>query len=90
MGSRLKTPTLPIWVTRCNDSYGILFNPNRDLIRDYHAENKYGSQSVSQLISHSQSVNQSINQSVYKSVSKSDGTIVSKSFIQLVSWKGSQ
>ncbi|XP_050726307.1 inactive ubiquitin carboxyl-terminal hydrolase MINDY-4B-like isoform X2 [Eriocheir sinensis] len=40
-GSRLKTPSLPIWVTRCNDSYGILFNPNRDLIRDYHAENRF-------------------------------------------------
>ncbi|KAK3850658.1 hypothetical protein Pcinc_042648 [Petrolisthes cinctipes] len=41
VGSRLKTPTLPIWVTRCNDSYGVLFNPNRDLIRDYHAENRF-------------------------------------------------
>ena len=40
VGSRLKTPSLPIWVTRCNDAYGILFNPNRDLIRDYHAENR--------------------------------------------------
>lgn len=41
VGSRLKTPSLPIWVTRCNDSYGLLFNPNRDLIRDYHAENRF-------------------------------------------------
>ncbi|KAK8386571.1 hypothetical protein O3P69_010893 [Scylla paramamosain] len=41
VGSRLKTPSLPIWVTRCNDAYGILFNPNRDLIRDYHAENRF-------------------------------------------------
>ncbi|XP_045137034.1 inactive ubiquitin carboxyl-terminal hydrolase MINDY-4B-like isoform X2 [Portunus trituberculatus] len=41
VGSRLKTPSLPIWVTRCNDAYGLLFNPNRDLIRDYHAENRF-------------------------------------------------
>ncbi|XP_071530558.1 inactive ubiquitin carboxyl-terminal hydrolase MINDY-4B-like [Panulirus ornatus] len=41
VGSRLKTPTFPIWVTRFNDSYGVLFNPNKDLIRDYHAENRF-------------------------------------------------
>lgn len=41
VGSRLKTPSLPIWVTRCNGSYGVLFNPNRELLRDYHAENRF-------------------------------------------------
>ncbi|XP_045615324.1 inactive ubiquitin carboxyl-terminal hydrolase MINDY-4B isoform X2 [Procambarus clarkii] len=41
VGSRLKTPSLPVWVTRCNDSYGILFNPNKELTRDYHAENRF-------------------------------------------------
>ncbi|XP_047490962.1 inactive ubiquitin carboxyl-terminal hydrolase MINDY-4B-like [Penaeus chinensis] len=41
VGSRLKTPSLPVWVTRCNDHYGILFNPNRELTRDYHAENRF-------------------------------------------------
>ncbi|XP_042221225.1 inactive ubiquitin carboxyl-terminal hydrolase MINDY-4B-like isoform X2 [Homarus americanus] len=41
VGSRLKTPSFPVWVTRCNDSYGILFNPNKELTRDYHAENRF-------------------------------------------------
>ncbi|XP_071530561.1 inactive ubiquitin carboxyl-terminal hydrolase MINDY-4B-like isoform X2 [Panulirus ornatus] len=41
VGSRLKTPCFPVWVTRCNDSYGLLFNPNKDLTRDYHAENRF-------------------------------------------------
>ncbi|XP_047490963.1 inactive ubiquitin carboxyl-terminal hydrolase MINDY-4B-like [Penaeus chinensis] len=41
VGSRLKTPTLPIWVVRSDDAYGVLFNPNRELLRDYHAENRF-------------------------------------------------
>ncbi|XP_076033668.1 inactive ubiquitin carboxyl-terminal hydrolase MINDY-4B-like [Oratosquilla oratoria] len=41
VGSRLKTPSLPVWITRCDDVYGILFNPKRDLTRDYHAEKKF-------------------------------------------------
>ncbi|HIE63092.1 MAG TPA: DUF4205 domain-containing protein [Candidatus Poseidoniales archaeon] len=40
LGSRLKTPTLPMWVTRVNDNYGVLFNPNKELMRSYHAENR--------------------------------------------------
>ena len=40
LGSRLKTPLLPIWITRCNDQVGLLFNPNRELMRSYHAENR--------------------------------------------------
>ena len=42
LGSRLKTPTLPMWVTKVNDMYGVLFNPNRELMRSHHAENRYG------------------------------------------------
>ena len=42
LGSRLKTPTLPMWVTKVNGSYGVLFNPNRELMRSYHAENRFG------------------------------------------------
>ncbi|KAG1653521.1 Inactive ubiquitin carboxyl-terminal hydrolase MINDY-4B [Nymphon striatum] len=38
LGSRLKTPFLPIWITCCNDQYGILFNHNIDLVRDHKAE----------------------------------------------------
>ena len=41
IGSRLKTPSLPIWVTKCNDQVGVLFNPNRELMRSHHAENRY-------------------------------------------------
>ena len=41
IGSRLKTPTLPIWVTNCNDQVGVLFNPNKELMRSHHAENRF-------------------------------------------------
>ncbi len=41
LGSRLKTPVLPIWITHCNGRVGILFNPNRELMRSYHAENRF-------------------------------------------------
>lgn len=40
-GSRLKTPALPIWVTSCSGHYGILFNTNRELLRNYHAERRF-------------------------------------------------
>ena len=39
-GSRLKTPVLPIWVTCINNEWGVLFNPNRDLMKSYSAENR--------------------------------------------------
>ncbi|XP_064112362.1 inactive ubiquitin carboxyl-terminal hydrolase MINDY-4B-like [Macrobrachium nipponense] len=41
VGSRLKTPSMPVWVVRSGEFYGVLFNPNRDLTRDYHAENRF-------------------------------------------------
>jgi len=41
LGSRLKTPTLPMWVTKVNDNYGVLFNPNKELMRSYAAENRF-------------------------------------------------
>lgn len=41
-GSRLKTPVLPIWVTCINNCWGVLFNPNRDLMKSYSAENRRG------------------------------------------------
>ncbi|KAH0946994.1 hypothetical protein HN011_007128 [Eciton burchellii] len=40
-GSRLKTPTLPIWVTLCLSHHGVLFNTNRELLRNYHAERRF-------------------------------------------------
>lgn len=39
-GSRLKTPTLPIWVVFCLGNFGIMFNTNRELLRNYHAERR--------------------------------------------------
>ncbi|XP_012345810.1 inactive ubiquitin carboxyl-terminal hydrolase MINDY-4B isoform X2 [Apis florea] len=40
-GSRLKTPNLPIWVTLCHGHHGVLFNTNRELLRNYHAERRF-------------------------------------------------
>ncbi|XP_011050265.1 PREDICTED: protein FAM188B2 isoform X1 [Acromyrmex echinatior] len=40
-GSRLKTPSLPIWVTLCLGHHGVLFNANRELLRNYHAERRF-------------------------------------------------
>ena len=41
LGSRLKTPILPIWVTCVNGNWGVLFNPNKDLMKSYAAENRF-------------------------------------------------
>lgn len=40
-GSRLKTPTLPIWVVFCQGHFGIVFNTNKELLRNYHAERRF-------------------------------------------------
>lgn len=40
-GSRLKTPALPIWVSSCCGHYGVMFNSNRELLRNYHAEKRF-------------------------------------------------
>jgi hypothetical protein len=40
LGSRLKTPMLPIWVICCKGQWGILFSPSKSLIKSYQAENK--------------------------------------------------
>ena len=39
LGSRYKTPVLPIWVTCINNNWGALFNPREDLIKSHSAEN---------------------------------------------------
>jgi len=41
LGSRMKTPTLPMWVTKVNGQIGVLFNPNKELMRSYNAENRF-------------------------------------------------
>lgn len=40
-GSRLKTPALPVWVTSCCGHYGVMYNSNRELLRNYHAEKRF-------------------------------------------------
>ncbi|KAK3923018.1 Inactive ubiquitin carboxyl-terminal hydrolase MINDY-4B [Frankliniella fusca] len=40
-GSRLKTPSLPVWVVSCSGHYGVIFNTNRELLRNYHAERRF-------------------------------------------------
>ncbi|XP_067643015.1 inactive ubiquitin carboxyl-terminal hydrolase MINDY-4B isoform X2 [Eurosta solidaginis] len=38
LGSRLKTPSYPIWITSCCGHFGVVFNRNPELLRNYHAE----------------------------------------------------
>ncbi|EDX10054.1 GD14293 [Drosophila simulans] len=40
-GSRLKTPNYPIWITSCTGHFGVIFNKNPDLLRNYHAESRF-------------------------------------------------
>lgn len=40
-GSRLKTPALPIWISSCCGHFGVMFNSNRELLRNYHAEKRF-------------------------------------------------
>ncbi|XP_031626051.1 inactive ubiquitin carboxyl-terminal hydrolase MINDY-4B [Contarinia nasturtii] len=40
-GSRLKTPGLPIWISLICGHYGVMFNSNRELLRNYHAEKRF-------------------------------------------------
>ena len=40
VGSRYKTPNLPVWVSCVNGSWGVLFNPNKDLLKSHSAENR--------------------------------------------------
>ena len=41
IGSRLKTPVYPIWICVASDNTGVLFSVDRELMRDYRAENKF-------------------------------------------------
>ncbi|XP_063224611.1 inactive ubiquitin carboxyl-terminal hydrolase MINDY-4B [Bacillus rossius redtenbacheri] len=40
-GSRLKTPSVPVWVCCCLGHYGVLFNTNSELLRNYQAERRF-------------------------------------------------
>lgn len=39
-GSRLKTPSFPVWVINCSGHHGVLFNTNSELLRNYLAERR--------------------------------------------------
>lgn len=41
VGSRYKTPNLPVWVSCVNGNWGVLFNPNKDLLKSHSAENRF-------------------------------------------------
>ena len=41
IGSRLKTPTLPIWTVCVNDIWGVLFSPNIELIRSQNLDTRW-------------------------------------------------
>ena len=40
LGSRLKSPRLPIWVTHVNDHWGVLFHTNIELLKSHNSQNK--------------------------------------------------
>ncbi|KAF6204110.1 hypothetical protein GE061_002450 [Apolygus lucorum] len=40
-GSRLKTPSLPVWVVTTSGHFGVMFNTNRELLHNYHAERRF-------------------------------------------------
>ncbi|KAK6644532.1 hypothetical protein RUM43_000799 [Polyplax serrata] len=40
-GSRLKTPSFPVWVINCSGHHGVLFNTNSELLRNYLAERRF-------------------------------------------------
>ncbi|XP_063060625.1 inactive ubiquitin carboxyl-terminal hydrolase MINDY-4B [Engraulis encrasicolus] len=41
VGSMLKTPKLPIWVCCINDTYSVIFSPNRSLLSDWKMEHLF-------------------------------------------------
>lgn len=41
VGSRLKTPTVPIWLAIASEQSGVLFSDDKGLLRDYQAENRF-------------------------------------------------
>lgn len=38
MGSKLKSPVLPIWLICSNNHWGVLFSPNLDLLQQFTKE----------------------------------------------------
>ena len=40
IGSRLKTPIVPIWIVIASEQSGVLFGDDKGLLRDYQVENR--------------------------------------------------
>lgn len=40
VGSRFKTPTVPIWIVIASEQSGVLFGEDKGLLRDHQAENR--------------------------------------------------
>ena len=38
VGTRLKNPSLPIWLICSNDNWGVLFSPNADILNQFTKE----------------------------------------------------
>ncbi|XP_071085785.1 inactive ubiquitin carboxyl-terminal hydrolase MINDY-4B-like [Haliotis cracherodii] len=41
VGSMLKTPKFPVWLTKVNGQFGLLFSTNVDLVSDWRAEHRF-------------------------------------------------
>ena len=41
VGSMLRTPRFPVWVTKLNGSFGLLFSINPDLVCDWRVEHRF-------------------------------------------------
>ncbi|XP_057379239.1 inactive ubiquitin carboxyl-terminal hydrolase MINDY-4B-like [Daphnia carinata] len=41
VGSRLKTPTVPIWIVIASEQSGVLFGEDKVILRDHQAENRF-------------------------------------------------
>ena len=40
LGSRYRTPVLPLWLTCVQDTWGVLFSPNKDQMKSHAAQNR--------------------------------------------------
>ncbi|KAK6196307.1 hypothetical protein SNE40_001557 [Patella caerulea] len=66
VGSMLKTPKYPIWLTSINDQIGLLFSTNIDLISDWRTEHRFTLQYYTGLPSHTKTTILSIDTLPFK------------------------
>ena len=60
----LKTPKTPIWLTKVNHMYGLLFSTNLDLVSDWRIENRFSLSYYTGLVSQTMTATLSIGQSI--------------------------